>query len=690
MSLTTAHAETPAEPPQRLSLEAIAGDVTLAGPSLRLPKIAPDGSRVTFLRGRADEGRRLDLWEYHVESGQTRRLVDSSRLLPDEGELSDEEKARRERQRIADLSGIVDYHWAPDSRRLLFPLGGQLYLYDIDRPGLGARRLTTGEGFATDPKVSPRGGFVSFVRGRDLWVVDLAEGREQRLTFDGSDTVGNGVAEFVADEEMGRHTGYWWAPDDSAIAYARIDESGVAVQRRFEIHAERTDVVEQRYPSAGEANVEVQLWVVKVGQSLPRPYVASADGASMTHAEPRPPAPTRIDLGDNRDIYLARVDWIDAERLSFQRQSRNQRRLDLVRVNLATGAYRTLLTERSETWVELHDNLRFLSGERILWSSERSGFQHLYLYDGNGGLLRQLTSGDWMVESVLGVDEAAGRVFFSATRESPLERHVYAVPLEGGAVERLSQRAGWHDASFSDNAAVFVDVWSNPTTPPQTRLHRADGEELAVLVENRIEPGHPYHPFQAAHRAPEFGTLQAPDGQELHYSLIKPADFDPTRPYPVVVYVYGGPAAQTVTRTWPGRGDHYFNQYLAQQGFVVFSLDNRGTPRRGTRFGAALFRQQGKVEVEDQRAGIAWLRQQPWVDGARIGVHGWSNGGYMTLMLLAQAPDDYACGVAGAPVTDWALYETNYNERYMDHPARNAEGYRLSTVFAHLDGLRHL
>ncbi|MBZ0088821.1 MAG: DPP IV N-terminal domain-containing protein, partial [Thermoanaerobaculia bacterium] len=576
MSLTTAHAETPAEPPQRLSLEAIAGDVTLAGPSLRLPKIAPDGSRVTFLRGRADEGRRLDLWEYHVKSGLTRLLVDSSRLLPDEGELSDEEKARRERQRIADLSGIVDYHWAPDSRRLLFPLGGQLYLYDLGTPELGARRLTTGEGFATDPKVSPRGGFVSFVRGRDLWVVDLAEGREQRLTFDGSESVGNGVAEFVADEEMGRHTGYWWAPDDSALAYARVDEAGVAVQRRFEIHAERTDVIEQRYPSAGEANAEVQLWVVKVGQSLPRPYVASADGTSMTHAEPRPPAPTRIDLGDNRDIYLARVDWIDAERLSFQRQSRDQRRLDLVRVNLATGAYRTLLTERSKTWVELHDNLRFLSGERILWSSERSGFQHLYLYDGNGGLLRQLTSGEWMVEAVLGVDESTGRVYFSATRESPLERHVYAVPLEGGPVERLSQSAGWHDATFSDNAAVFVDVWSDPLTPPQTRLHRADGSGLAVLVENRIEPGHPYQPFQAAHRTPEFGTLQASDGQELHYSLIKPADFDASRRYPVVVYVYGGPAAQTVTRGWPGRGDHYFNQYLAQQGFVVFSLDNRG------------------------------------------------------------------------------------------------------------------
>jgi dipeptidyl-peptidase 4 len=673
MSLSTAHAESAAPAPvQRLTLEAIAGDVTLAGPSLRLPKIAPDGSRVTFLRGRADEGRRLDLWEYHVESGQTRMLVDSARLVPDEGELSDEEKARRERQRIADLSGIVDYHWAPDSRRLLFPLGGELYLYDLEQASGGARQLTSGQGFATDPKVSPKGGYVSFVRGRDLWVVDLADGREHRLSTDGSDTIGNGVAEFVADEEMGRHTGYWWSPDDSAIAFARIDESGVAIQRRFEIYADRTEVVDQRYPSAGEPNVEVQLKVALLGGL-----------AETGRAEIRD-----IDLGDNRDIYLARVDWIDAERLTFQRQSRDQRRLDLVRVSLATGAYRTLITERSDTWVELHDNLRFLADGRILWSSSRSGFEHLYLFDANGSLLRQLTSGDWMVENVLGLDEEGGRVYFSGTRDSPLERHVYAVPLEGGVVDRITQRAGWNDAVFSASANVFVNVWMDSETPPQTRLHRADGEQLALLVENRVEPGHPYHPYLAAHRPSEFGEIAASDGQRMYYRLLKPLDFDPERKYPVVVYVYGGPATQTVTRAWPGRADHYFNQYLAQQGYVVFSLDNRGTPRRGTRFISALFRQQGKVEVEDQRAGVAWLRQQPWVDGGRIGVHGWSNGGYMTLMLLAQAPGDYACGIAGAPVTDWGLYDTHYTERYMDHPRANPEGYRLSTVFAHLDGLR--
>ncbi|MFN3843140.1 MAG: DPP IV N-terminal domain-containing protein [Rehaibacterium terrae] len=660
----------PAAHAERLTLEAITGDAPLSGPTLTRPAVSPDGRRVTFLRGKDEDRNRLDLWEYDIASGQARLLVDSRALLPGEETLSDEEKARRERQRIAALSGIVEYQWAPDGRRLLFPLGGELYLYDLEA-GEGVdpvRRLTAGEGFATDPKVSPRGGFVSFVRGRNLWVVDLADGKQIQLTRDGSDTIGNGVAEFVADEEMGRHTGYWWAPDDSAIAFARIDESPVPVRRRFEIHADRTEIVEQRYPAAGEPNVRVQLGVVA----------------------PRGGRPQWIDLGDDPDIYLARVDWLDGKRLSFQRQSRDQRRLDLVLAELDSGRQRILRTETSATWVSLHDNLRFLkTREAFLWSSEESGFQHLYLIGLDGEVQAQLTRGEWMVEQVLALDEARGLVYFSATKDSPLERHVYRLPLTGGEPERLTRVAGWHDATFAANASVFVDLWSNPATPPQTELYSADGEKLATLVVNDLnDPAHPYARFRDAHIEPEFGALAAADGQILHYSLLKPPGFDPARKYPVVVYVYGGPAAQTVTRQWPGRADRLFNLYLAQQGYLVFSLDNRGTPRRGVRFGSALFREQGRVEVEDQIRGIEMLRTLPYVDAARIGVHGWSNGGYMVLMMLAKAPHIYACGAAGAPVTDWALYDTHYTERYMDHPAANPEGYRRSSVFTWLDGLR--
>nr|WP_298120756.1 S9 family peptidase [uncultured Pseudoxanthomonas sp.] len=654
---------------EKLTLEAITGSAPLTGPTLTKPQVAPDGSRVTFLRGKDSERNRLDLWEYDIASAQTRLLVDSSVVLPGEEVLSDEEKARRERQRIAALSGIVDYQWSPDGKALLFPLGGELYFYDLAKSGKDAvRKLTDGGGFATDPKISPKGGFVSFIRDRNLWVIDLADGKEVQLTRDGSDVIGNGVAEFVADEEMDRHTGYWWAPDDSAIAFARIDETPVPVQKRYEVYPDRTEVIEQRYPAAGDHNVLVKLGVI----------------APKTGAKPR-----WIDLGPDKDIYLARVDWRDPQRLTFQRQSRDQKTLDLIETTLATGKQRTLVTETSKTWVPLHNDLRFLKDGRFLWASERSGFEHLYMASEDGSELTALTQGEWVVDGLLAIDEAAGLAYASGTRDGAAETHVYAVPLSGGEPRRLTQAPGMHAAAFARNASVFVDSWSSDTTLPQIELFKADGTKLATLLTNdATDAAHPYAKYLGAHQPTTYGTLTAADGRTpLHYSLIKPAGFDPRKKYPVVVFVYGGPAAQTVTRAWPGRSDAFFNQYLAQQGYVVFSLDNRGTPRRGAAFGGALYGRQGTVEVDDQLRGVEWLKSQAFVDPARIGVYGWSNGGYMTLMLLAKHDEAYACGVAGAPVTDWALYDTHYTERYMDLPKANEAGYREASVFTHLDGM---
>ncbi|QNH10954.1 S9 family peptidase [Xanthomonas sp. SI] len=661
-SLVPAHAE-------KLTLEAITGSKPLSGPTLMKPQVAPDGSRVTFLRGKDSDRNQLDLWEYDIASGQTRLLVDSKVVLPGTETLSDEEKARRERQRISAYAGIVDYQWAPDAHALLFPLGGELYLYDLRKTGSAAvRKLTNGGGFATDPKISPKGGYVSFVRARNLWVIDLASGQQHQLTRDGSDTIGNGVAEFVADEEMDRHTGYWWAPDDSAIAFARIDESGVPVQKRPEVYADHTEVIEQRYPQAGQPNVRIQL-----GTIAPR-----ADAQ-----------PQWIDLGKNADIYLARVDWRDAQRLTFQRQSRDQKKLELIEATLAGGKQRVLVTETSKTWVPLNHDLHFLKDGRFVWGSERSGYEHLYLASEDGRKLVPLTHGDWIVDELLAVDEGAGKVYFSATKESPTQTQLYTVPLAGGAIEKLSKPNGTHAASFAKNASVYVDSWSNTTTPPQIELFRANGEKIATLLVNDLaDPQHPYAKYRDAQRPLEFGSLTAADGKTpLHYRLTKPADFDPAKRYPVVVYVYGGPAAQTVLDGWPARGDALFDQYLAQHGYVVFSVDNRGTPRRGRDFGGALYQRQGTVEVDDQLRGVAWLKAQPWVDAARIGVYGWSNGGYMTLMLLAKHSEAYACGVAGAPVTDWGLYDSHYTERYMNLPAANPDGYRDGRVAAHLDGL---
>jgi len=657
----------------KLTLEALSGDTSLSGPSLRRAQVSPDGSRVVYLQGREDDSNRLDLWAFEVSGGERHRLVDADWFDNVNTELSDAEKARRERQRISSLSGIVDYQFSPDGRQLLFPLGGELYLYDLARGGReGVRQLTHGEGFATDPKISPKGGYVSFIRDRNLWVIDLADGKAKALTSDGSATIGNGIAEFVADEEMDRHTGYWWAPDDSAIAYARIDESPVPVRQRFEVRADGTDVIEQRYPAAGDPNVRVQLGVIAPNGGETRWIDLGADDPKI-----------------GSDIYLARVDWRDPEHLTFQREARSQRQLDLIETDLGNGRQRTLLSERSDSWIDLGDDLYFLRDGGFLWSSERDGNRHLYRY-GKHGKARQLTRGDWRVDQLLAVDENAGLLYFSATRESPLQSQLYSLSLKGGAPKRLSREPGMHQFEFCGQpvcagASIYVDRWSNPQTPPQTILHRVDGSTVATLLENSLDdPSHPFARFRDAQLPIEFGTLNSADGQILHYSLIKPADFDPERRYPVVVHVYGGPAAQTVMQIWaPG-----FNQYLAQHGYVVFSLDNRGTPRREVKFSHALFRRFGTVEVEDQLRGIDFLRTLPFVDAHRIGVYGWSNGGYMTAMLLAKAPDAYRCGVAGAPVVDWSLYDTHYTEHYMDRPQDNPDGYREASVLTHVGGIR--
>jgi dipeptidyl-peptidase 4 len=649
-----------------LSIARLFASPDLNGPRLRSPKIAPDGSRVTFLRGAVDDQHRFDLWQYDVASKREQLLVDTRTLAADVGKPSAAAQARSERERTAGNTGISQYRWAPDGRSLLFTLADSVYLYTFDADASKAiEKLSRPGTNIFDARISPRGRYVSFVADQNLWLIDLARRRLRQLTRDGGGAIHNAEAEFVAQEEMSRDQGYWWAPDDSAIAFERFDESKVPKVQRAEFFAERTSVVEQRYPAAGEKNVAVRLGVVPIdSRSTPR----------------------WIDLGDNPDIYLARVDWLpDSRHLSVQRETRDQRTLDLL-VADATGA-RVVLSEHAPTWVTLTDDLKFLrSQDALVWSSERSGHRHLYLVGYDGQVRKTLTRGDWDVDKVLVLDEHAGKIYFSANRDDPLQQQVYAVTLDGGnadAPQRVSREDGWHDASFADNAQVYIDTFSDPATPPRSILRHADGSEIAVLEANALGEHHPYGPYRDQHVVPEFGNVAAADGQRLYWRMYKPAHFDSQRRYPVFFRFYGGPGRQMVNRGW---GD-LFDQYMARQGYVVFSLDNRGTPRRGRAFEDPIFRKLGDVEVQDQLAGIAYLKSLPYVDGARIGCFGWSYGGYLSLMLLAKASDHFAGGVAVAPVTDWRLYDTHYTERYMDSPETNAPGYEASSVFAHLAGL---
>jgi dipeptidyl-peptidase 4 len=632
-----------------LTLERLFASPSLSGPSPRLPKLSPDGRLVTLLRNRADDKDRYDLWAVDAATGQARMLVDSTRFGSN-AQLSEEEMMRRERARISGTRGIVDYRWAPDGRSLLVPLDGDLFVAGLDG---NVRRLTETQATELDAEVSGTGRYVSFVRDQNLFVVDTAGGGERQLTQGGGGAVSWGVAEFVANEEMDRDVGHWWSPDDRYIAVARVDESGVRLVTRTAIGAEGTRVFEQRYPAAGTPNAVVDLFVVR------------PDGGGQVE----------VDLGPDNDIYLARVDWsADGSTLYVQRQSRDQKRLDLLRVDPATGRSELLLSETSPTWVNLHNNLRALGDGSLIWSSERSGYSHLYRW--RSGQLTPLTRGNWVVSEVKGVDERRGRIYFTGFADTPLEQHLYWVDMNRpGAPQRVTE-AGWWNGVEMDKAASRTLVFrSNPTQPGQVYLAGTDGRRIAWIEENRIDAGHPYAPYLASHAVPRFGTVRAEDGTELHYEMLTPR-LEPGRRYPVFVEVYGGPGVQRVSRNWgPER-----HQYLVDKGWIVFLLDNRGATNRGKAFEDHLYRAMGAVEVRDQLAGLEWLKRQPFVDPDRIGVYGWSYGGYMVGRLLAAAPGSFAAGVAGAPVTRWELYDTHYTERYLGNPSGDPAPYRNSNV----------
>ena len=645
-----------------LTIERIYESPSLEGSAPRSLKVSPDGQRVTFLRGKETDYDQLDLWEYHIASGETRMLFDSAVLAQGDGELSDEEKARRERMRLSG-SGIVSYQWSADGKALLFPLGGDVFYHQLGQEG--AKQLLDTDAFETDITLSPKGNYIAYIRDQNLYVKHIATGKETAITQGGGDDIKYGMAEFVAQEEMSRMTGYWWSPDESYIAFTRVDESPVDVITRSEIYADNIKTIEQKYPSAGTPNVEITLAVQNI-ESGERQW---------------------IDLGKNKDIYLARGNWMpDSKVFTYQWQSRDQQQLELRAYDLTSKKQKVLLKESSKTWVNLNDDLRFLGdSNQFIWASERDGFKHLYLYNNDGSLVRQLTKGDWVVDDLVAVDKKAGDIYFTGRKDTPLERHLYRVPLAGGDVTRISQEDGFHNITFSSDASIYVDSMSTINHPAQVSLHKADGEQLTWLEENAIDESHPLAPYMDSWTKPEFGSFKADDGAELYYRLYKPANLE--KKHPVIVYLYGGPHAQVVTNSWAGnRG--LLMQYWVDQGYVVFSIDNRGSNYRGKAFEDPIFKKMGSIEVQDQVAGVKFLRTLPYVDADRIGVHGHSYGGYMTLMTMFQAGDYFAAGVSGAPVTDWRLYDTHYTERYMGNPKTDDDAYTASSVFPYAKDLK--
>ena len=627
-------------------------------PGSRIPttfRFTHDGKALYFL---ASEGAAVErsLVREDVATGE-RQLIARP---PQEGAttgLTSEEVLRRERRRIQE-KGITLYGLAAEADVAVFDWRGDVYLA---RAGKEPSRLTETSSSEIDPQVSPDGTRVAFARDGELYVMDLATRAETRLTLGARDGVFHGIAEYIAQEEMERASGFWWSPDGTRIAYTEVDETGIPVYPIVHQGQPVWEVELERYPFAGGPNAKVRLGVVKAG---------GGDTVWVRLGE----------AGD--DVYLPRVRWDADGSLLVQVESRDQKSLRLLRADTATGAVTVLLEDRSTTWINLHDDLRPLRDGRFLWSSESSGFRHLELRARDGSLVRRLTSGDWPVDQLEAVDETSGSVYFTAAKEGPLERQLYRVRLDAGPPERVTTEAGWHTVTGSRDGARWVDVHDTAAVPPRVLLKDGSGRVIRV-----IDPNSDPEPQTLGLRPPEFVTLRAADGSTLHGALYRPRTLSPGKKYPAIVRVYGGPTAQSVKNSWELTQD-LRAQYLARHGYVVFRLDNRGTPRRGKTFETALARRLGSVEVEDQLAGARFLAGLPYVDGARLGIYGWSYGGYMAARCLLEAPDLFKVAVVGAPVSDWDGYDTHYTERYMGTPRDNAAGYKESSLLPIASRLR--
>ncbi len=630
-----------------LTFERVFASPGLSGQAPRGVKLSPDGKWLTVLRARDSDKDRYDLWGYERATGQWRMLVDSEKVGSGRA-LSEAEKMQRERQRIGKLKGIVAYNWAPDGQAILVPLDGDLYLARLDG---SVQPLTNTPESELNPALSEGGRYLSFVRDNRVWVGQVGGGAPAPITPAGEpETVSWGVAEFVAQEELARIEGLWWSPGDTRLAVQRTDEAPVGLVTRTAIGADATTVTQQRYPAAGTDNAIVQL------------FLMDPDGQNRVEVE----------LGANKDFYLGRVDWSrDGKTLYVQRLSREQDRLDMLAVDPATGRTRVLFTERAAKghWVNLTDNYKWLKDGSLVWWSERDGFGHLYRWQ--KGKFTQLTRGPWVVTSLAGVDEDGGRIFFDATKDDPLAQQTYVIGLaKPGTPRRLTDPAFANATRMDRSAKALLVSRSNHTQPPQSYLADDAGQRLTWISENKVAGDHPYAPFMATHRAEEFGTLKAADGQVLHWRMVKPV-MEPGKRYPVFFQHYGGPHAQYVTRAW----SNPLEQAIVAQGYILFEIDNRGSANRGVAFEKPLYHAMGGVEVIDQKVGGEFLKSLPFVDADKIALYGWSYGGYLTLKQLQADPGFYAAGIAGAPVAKWELYDTAYTERYMGDPRQVQAAY---------------
>lgn len=626
-------------------------------PGLSIPRgigYSPDGAMVTFLQSES-RGDLMALYAYDIGARAARVLVRGADLVAEDRPQSREEELRRERQRQR-IQGITGYQWAKRAPVMLIPYAGDLFFRAAD----GAiTRLTQGRAPAIDPKLSDDGSLVAFVRGGELVLLDTRSKQETALTNGAPEGVTRGLSDFLAQEEIDEPSGFFWSPRGDRLIYLEVDEREVGTLPVLGHRGKKPDFMEQRYPLAGKKNPKVRAGVMQLGTKTTT-WIAVPDGVA----------------------YLGRFTWTaDGSAVLFAALSRDQKHLRVLRADADTGAVRELWSERSSTWVVLNEMRALAKSPRVVTTVEAAGHIHLDLRDAQtGAQITALTRGDWDVDSVSGVDEDKGLVYFVATKRSALERHLYAVSLEGGEIREITADRGVHGMlehgayhlAMDPSKRTFVDLHSASDRLPRAEIRATDGSLLGHLPIAE-EPDLP-----SLHlRTPKLVEVKSRAGDTLHGALLEPRKVEPGKRYPVIVMVYGGPGVQLVLDQWAPR---LLWQHLADRGFTVFQLDNRGSSGRGPAFQAPIYKRCGEVELEDQLQGLDYLASLPFVDAERAGIYGHSYGGFMAATAMLRAPGRFQVGVSGSPVTDWAFYDTAYTERYMSTPEDNPEGYAKADV----------
>jgi len=653
----------PAAAPAQLTVKAIFAPGGLTGPAPQNVQFSPDGTKVSYIL-RDDSGERGELWYVDIASGKKAVLVSENKLAklaPPFDRLSEREKERRTRYSVA------QYYWAPDSGHILFDALGQFWLYRLDTGT--AVQITSSPDRAGDPRFSPDGSRLAFIRKHNLFVADREGAGLRQLTHDTEDDIINGEVDWVYAEELDVRHNYFWSPDGRQILFLQMNESAVPTYPIADLILTQPTVDMQKYPKPGDPNPQVRLGLVNAnGGKLHWLQVPVASGDKSPALSPA------------HGFYIPRFGWVRPGIAWVEVLNRAQDRLDLYFVAVESNTARLVLSERSPTWVEVNDNFVVVGADRFLWTSWRDGHTHLYLYSFNGGdptvgeakLEAQLTHGGFEVFDVAHVDEAAKLVYFTANAGDDRQRQLFRVHLDGSGFEQVSREPGTHEPTFAGGGKWYIDRFSAIMSPPRLSLCRVSGDGACTAFwESRS---------LAAYNltVPQFVDFRAEDGTVLHGSLIMPPNVSAGSKIPLVLYPYGGPGEQQVRDTWGGKR-FLFNQVLAHEGIAVLSVDNRGSAGRGRAFASVVRGEFGKTEIQDQLAALNQaLERYPALDKDRVGFWGWSYGACMTLWALTRTTA-FKAGVAAAPVSDWRDYDSIYTERYLGLPQENAEGYRRSS-----------